>query len=93
MKKLVTQAPKDVWKFFSDLEEKSGAFLMLGKQGLALEETDDMSEPPNIASDDKVTRADWIVFLKVLVALRGGRPVKIIPAGKTQLRVFVGPKP
>lgn len=92
MKKLSTLQPKDVWKFFKELDEKHGAYLVLGKKALALEETDDVSEPPGIVLDAKISRDAWIIFLQVLVALAGGRPVKIIPHSATLLRVLVGPK-
>lgn len=93
LKTLKTIKPKEVWKFFKELGETRGAFLMMGKAELALEETDDLSEPPDVALDQTVQRKDWTVFLQVLVALQGGRPVKIVGHSKTLLRVYVGPKP
>lgn len=83
--------PKDFWKFFSGLGEKA-AFLSTSGRALQAQETDDASEPPGSVLDVKVHRADWIVFLQVLVALHSGRPVKIIPHSPTMYRVFVGPK-
>lgn len=86
-------APKDFWKFFRELGDKSAAFLLPGKLGLTAQETEDLDDPPGeLVLDAKVRRADWIVFLQCLVALRGGRPVKVIPADNDEYRVLVGPK-
>lgn len=90
---ITTTSPADVWKFFKELSPERAAFLQLGPTGLRLTETDDMSEPPEHIACDNVTRSDWQAFLRVLVALRGGRPVKVSP-GETpdSLRIFCGPK-
>jgi hypothetical protein len=95
MKTIETVEPKDIWKFFKDLSPGRGVFLAAKGAGLSLVETDDASEPPNPTSSDLVTRADWMAFLRVVVALRGKRPVKVspVPDDPNMLRLFVGPKP
>jgi hypothetical protein len=97
MKKTTTSEPKAVWKFFHALPKKSAVFMTADRAGLTLIETGDTEDPPSPVSADQLSRAHWMILLKVLVALRGGRPVKIVPVAgddddDDEIRVFVGPK-
>lgn len=93
MKKVTTIEPKEIFSFFKELDAEHSAFLLAGKTGVTVQETADAEDPPSVAYEAKVKREDWLVFIRVLVALRGNRPVKIVPHAKTEFRVLVGPKP
>ncbi len=93
MTKIKSVGPKDFWQFFRETtSEKIAVFLTPEAGGLVAKTTENLDAPPDVKSEDKVSREMLIIFLKILVALKGGRPVKLIPAGKTQWRVFFGPK-
>jgi len=95
MSKLKSINPKEFWTFFSDKvpPEKVAVFLTPEKTGLVASTTEKLDDPPNAKNPDKVKRSAFMVFLKILVALKGGRPVKLIPVGKTEWKVFYGPRP
>jgi hypothetical protein len=98
MKKLETIEPKAIWQFFKDLAPKRAAFLSAAKSGICVVESENLDAPPSPIAQNEVSRKDWQVFLSVLVALRSGRPVKIVPSPEIEgepsdlLTIYVGPK-
>jgi hypothetical protein len=99
VKKLETIEPKAIWQFFKDLAPKHAVFLSAAKSGISAVESVNLDPPPNPIAQNEVSRKDWQVFLSVLVALRSGRPVKIVPSPAGEdgepsdlLTIYVGPK-
>ena len=95
MTKIKSIKPKAFWEFFTKkVGEASAVFLTPEMTGLVASTTDNLDAPPGGAKGaDKVKREELVVFLKIMVALKSGRPVKLIPSGKTQWAVHYGPKP
>lgn len=91
--KIKTISPKDVWLFFTrSVGEKDAVFLLPEKTGLSVSTTDDLTAPPDTLNPDIVRKKTFIVFLKILIALKGGRPVKLIPSDD-DWSIYYGPKP
>ncbi len=93
-KKIKTVSPKEMWQFFTKSVSSEGeaVFLLPELTGLCAATTSDLSRPPDTVTHDTVSRGALVVVLKILVALKGGRPVKLIPAADESWAVFYGPK-
>lgn len=94
MKKIESTDPKDFWALFSkDVEEGEGVFLAPSAKGLSGQTTDNTDKPGDVFHEARIGKENFVAFLQILVALRGGRPVKFVHDTKAYWKIFIGPKP
>lgn len=93
MSKFAAREPKAFVKFFRDLPEgKSVVLRMAGLKGLGAEVTERDDKPEEAEHELRVTKAAFLVVVKVLASLRQGRPVKLSSDKKSWI-VYIGPRP
>lgn len=92
-KNIVSKDPKEFHDLLSRVEGKQSVGLRFGPTGLAAQVVaEDDTVPPETARKERVPRAAFLTFIRVIGALRAGRAIKLVPVGKKSWDVCFSPK-
>ena len=84
--------PKAFFDFFSKVEPDKAVLLVKERTGLYVEQSEDTDTPESTVKSFRVRREDLLVFIRLIGALMGGRPVKLTPDTKAYWKVHIGPR-
>jgi hypothetical protein len=94
MTKLISREPKHFWTLLTKKLKADEAIYLYsaGLRGLAAETTDNTDKPERTIAEERIAKSSLVLLVKIIAALREGRPVKLVPTPKTWTVCF-GPLP